>query len=360
MAAPAESGSRGRPDRKVALFRSTSEEQQARWGMIEIREVLPILRSDIYYHPKDGSIYYVIWRDVKPEHEIPDRIELLRPLPKQADIFAPRTRFLEWKSGVVHHTEDIKRAIRVFNHIINNTRNRETGQTNTLRTRASRLLDFFADKPFSNVSETEFAEVRGETYAVLAEAGLNPKNLVNQEKAKIVKWILRPEKDSLDRWNKLIRLGALQAAVRHAVEHRRNLATEVESKFLRGREALTLEDNFSTTIFQETIDHLAPVAMPATIAFTRSFDDVSKYQKGVVRGLLGTMEHQLARFIRVNPYRQPAREAAVLLGEAKDLYEVGERDKLTAEIFPRIRTILLAALAEKSDLSPPSVLYFSQ
>ncbi|MFH1889554.1 MAG: hypothetical protein ABIJ58_01590, partial [Nanoarchaeota archaeon] len=238
MATPAELGSRGTPDRKVALFRGTSEEQQRRWRMVNEREVLPILGSDVYYHPNDGSIYYVIWRDVKPEGEIPDRMELLRPLPRRADIFAPRTRFGEWRQGVVHHTEDIKTTIRAFNHIIDNVRGREVGQASALRQRALQLLDFFADKPFSDVSEVQFAEARNETYAVLAGVKLDPENLINQEKAKIVGWILRPEKDSLDRWNKLIRLCALQAAVRHAVEHGRNLATEVESKFLRGREAL--------------------------------------------------------------------------------------------------------------------------
>ncbi|MFH1971822.1 MAG: hypothetical protein ABIJ05_05625, partial [Patescibacteria group bacterium] len=159
-----------------------------------------------------------------------------------------------------------------------------------------------------------------------------------------------PEKDSLDRWNKLIRLCALQAAVRHAVEHGRNLATEVESKFLRGREALVLEDNFSTTIFQEIIDRLVPTAMPATIAFTKPFGSVPIYQKGIVKGLLGTMEHQLARFIRVNPYRQPAREAAVLVGEAKALYGVGERNGITVDVFPKIRSLLSSTLEERQDI----------
>lgn len=343
MAAGAELGGGGRrPEdrRRVVLLSGTSAEQQRRWRMIDERKVRSILGSDVYYHREFGDIYYVIWGDIKKQENIPPELTLRRPLPPQADISAPFTRFTEWKRGTVHHTNDIETAIDAFNHIIYNVRRREVGQVNALRQRALQLLDFFADKPFSYVSEAEFAEARDETYAVLAGVKLDPENLINQEKARIVKWILRPEKDSLDRWNKLIRLGALQAAVRHAVEHGRNLATEVESKFLRGREALVLEDNFSTTIFQEIIDRLALPSMPATIAFTRPFDAVPKSQIGIVKGLLGTMEHQLDRFIRVNPYRQPAREAAVLLGEAKDLYEVGERDRITSEIFPQVRKIL--------------------
>ena len=343
MVAPAESGGGGRrPEdrRRVVLLSGTSAEQQDRWRMIDERKVRSILGSDVYYHSEDGSIYYVIWGDVRFQDEIPETLILRRPLPPSADIFAPQTRFKEKKRGSVHHSADIKTAIHAFNHIIDNVRGREVGQVSALGQRALYLLDFFADMPFYDVSEVQFAEARNETYAVLAGVKLDPENLINQEKAKIVKWILRSEKDSLGRWNKLIKLGALQAAVRHAVEHRRNLATEVESKFLRGREALVLEDNFSTTIFQEIIDRLAPAAMPATIAFTRPLGSVSIYQKGMVKGLLGTMEHQLARFIRVNPYRQPAREAAVLLGEAKDLYEVGEKDRITSEIFPQVRKLL--------------------
>ena len=343
MVAGAELGGGGlgaKDRRRVVLLSGTSVEQQDRWQMIDKGKVRPILGSEVYYHPEDGSIYYVIWGDVNFQDEIPETLTLRRPLPPSADIFAPQTRFKEKKRGSVHHSADIETAIGAFNHIIDNVRGREVGQASALRQRALQLLDFFADKPFSDVSEVQFAEARNETYAVLAGVKLDPENLINQEKAKIVKWILKPEKDSLDRWNKLIKLGALQAAVRHAVEHGRNLATEVESKFLRGREALVLEDNFSTTIFQEIIDRLAPAAMPATIAFTRPFDAVPKSQIGVVKGLLGTMEHQLGRFIRVNPYRQPAREAAVLLGEAKDLYEVGERDRITSEIFPQVRTLL--------------------
>lgn len=342
MVAPAELGRGGRDaERKhVVLLVSTSAEQQRRWRMIDERKVRSILGSDVYYHLEDGSIYYVIWRDVKFQVEIPETLVLRRPLPRSADIFAPHTRFKERKKGSVHHSADIETAIHAFNHIIDDVRGREVGQVSALRQRALHLLDFFADMPFYDVSEVQFAEARNETYAVLAGVKLDPENLINQEKAKIVEWILRPEKDSLGRWNKLIKLGALQAAVRHAVEHGRNLATEVESKFLRGREALVLEDNFSTTIFQEIIDRLAPAAMPATIAFTRPLDSVPIYQKGIVQGLLGTMEHQLAGFIRVNPYRQPAREAAVLLGEAKDLYGVGERDRITSEIFPQVRELL--------------------
>ena len=343
MPISAESGGGGRrPEdrRRVVLFSGTSAEQQRRWRMIDERKVLPILGSDVYYHLKDGSIYYVIWGDIKKQENIPPGFTLRRPLPLQADISAPYTRYTEWKRGTVHHSDDIKTAIDAFNHIIDNVRGREVGQVSALRQRALHLLDFFADMPFYDVSEVQFAEARNETYAVLAGVKLDPENLINQEKAKIVKWILRSEKDSLGRWNKLIKLGALQAAVRHAVEHGRNLATEVESKFLRGREALVLEDNFSITIFQEIIDRLDPAAMPATIAFTRPLGSVPIHQRGIVKGLLGTMEHQLARFIRVNPYRQPAREAAVLLGEAQDLYEVGERDRITSEIFPQVRTLL--------------------
>ena len=235
--------------RRTVLFSGTSVEQQDRWQMIDEGEVRPILGSEVYYHPKDGSIYYVIWGDVEFQDEIPETLTLRRPLPPSADIFAPQTRFTEKKRGSVHHSDDIKTTIRAFNHIIDNVREREVGQTSALRQRALQLLDFFADKPFSNVSEVQFAEARNETYAVLAGVKLDPENLINQEKAKIVKWILRSEKDSLGRWNKLIRLGALQAAVRHAVEHGRNLATEVESKFLRGREALVLENNFSFVNF---------------------------------------------------------------------------------------------------------------
>jgi len=339
-------GRRPEDRRRVVLFSGTSAEQQDRWRMIDERKVLPILGSEAYYHLEDGSIYYVIWGDVKFQKEIPETLALRRSLPPSADIFAPQTRFTEKKRGSVHHSDDIKTTIRAFNRIIDNVRGREVGQASALRQRALQLLDFFADKPFSDVSEVQFAEARNETYAVLAGVKLDPENLINQEKAKIVGWILRSEKDSLGRWNKLIRLGALQAAVRHAVEHGRNLATEVESKFLRvrggGREALVLEDNFSTTIFQEIIDRLAPAAMPATIAFTRPLGSVSIHQKGIVKGLLGTMEHQLGRFIRVNPYRQPAREAAVLLGYAKDLYNVDdvyERDRITSEVFPQVRKL---------------------
>ena len=345
MPAPEELGRGGRyaERRHVVLLVSTSAEQQRRWRMIDERKVLPILGSEAYYHPEDGSIYYVIWKDAKFKDKIPETLALRRPLPPRADIFAPQTRFEEKKRGSVHHSADIETAIGAFNHIIDNVRGREVGQVSALRQRALRLLDLFADLPFYAVSEVQFAKARDETYAVLAGVKLDPENLINQEKAKMVKWLLRSEKDSLGRWNKLIRLGALQAAVRHAVEHRRNLATEVESKFLRGREALVLEDNFSTTIFQEIIDRLAPAAMPATIAFTRPLGSVPIYQKGIVKGLLGTMEHQLARFIRVNPYRQPARVAAVLLGYAKDLYNVDdvyERDKITSEVFPQVRKLL--------------------
>jgi len=346
MPAPAElgGGGREREDRRhVVLFIGTSAEQQDRWRMIEEREVLPILGSDVYYHRKFGDIYYVIWRDIKRQEDIPQGLTLRRSLPPQADIFTPYTRYTEWKKGSVHHSADIETAIDAFNHIIDNVRGREVGQASALRQRALHLLDLFADMPFYDVSEVQFAEARNETYAVLAGVKLDPENLINQEKAKIVKWILRSEKDSLGRWNKLITLGALQAAARHAVEHGRNLATEVESKFLRGREALVLENNFSTTIFQEIIDRLDPAAMPATIAFTRPLGSVPKDQKGIVKGLLGTMEHQLARFIRVNPYRQPARVAAVLLGYAKDLYNVDdvyERDRITSEVFPQVRKLL--------------------
>ena len=163
MPAPAELGGGGRrPEdrRRVVLLTGTSAEQQNRWRMIDEGKVRPILGSkEVYYHQEDGSIHYVIWGDVKFQDEIPETLTLRRPLPPSADIFAPQTRFTEKKRGSVHRSDDIKTTIRAFNRIIKNVRGREVGQASALKHRALQLLDFFADMPFYDVSEVQFAKL---------------------------------------------------------------------------------------------------------------------------------------------------------------------------------------------------------
>lgn len=321
---------------KTLLFTPTEQKDQVqgeRWRNIDERKFRTILGSPVYYDARkgdgQGDIYYVIWGPKQPLGNFLEAGEedfvLRRPIPRQADIVSFYSRYQYGREGIVHRSESVETAIRAFDHVIVGIRKKERTQNIAMRRRAFDLLDKFS-LSIPPAGSDEYDRLEAETYGLLASVHLDPVTVVNKEKERIAQWVLKGStlRDSTDRFNTMIGLGALQAAIRMAAYHAHAL-DEAESKFLRGREALVLERQAIRQIFQDIGAQVRPSAMPATVAFSKPWAQVTREQKGIVTGLLNTMMFQFDIVVRVKPYKSAAKIIHEHMRQAQESLQQGDR-----------------------------------
>lgn len=190
-----------------------------------------------------------------------------------------------------------------------------------------------------------------ETYALLAEVGLDPNTVITEEKQRMSQWLIKGSfgKDRLGRRNRLISIMALTAAKRRAVERQRGLSY-IEVKFVQGREALILEREFSRAIFEDVSNWLRPEALPAHEAF--KYPKLSSRNIGIVKGLLGTLRFQLQQ-PHVKAYRTVGRQVEAILAEIVVLLEQNKRGEIVERgLFNQARTLLTEELEKHKDIYP--------
>jgi len=339
-----------RLEERIACFvRKGRQEELAQ----EINQCRSLFGSDVFYN-NQGDIFYIIWRDLK---KAPSFLEytLITRLHPQADIYAPHSRFQRFKEKIVCQVSkdegSVEAAIRSMDHILEEEQGREMFQAKAVGRRAFELLDLFTIS-FSEITEEQFKQEQEKTIALLAQVGFNPDKVVNREKSKIGHWIVKGSfgQDSLGRRNKLISVMALQAAYRQAIERQKGVGGHIIGKFMRMREALIFEREFSRTIFEDVADRLRPEAMPSHQFFKYPYRPVDERQFNIVKGLLGTMQFQLEQ-PRVKTYRTIAGQAKEILAEINSLLLEDRRFEIVDKnLFGEVRNLLVNELVLHQDI----------
>lgn len=346
--------SRGPDQRDYSVYFVKKGEQQERLRFLK-EKCRSLFGADVYYD-QDGNISYFAWHGLPKEGFLPAKfIKVSREHP-QAVIYAPHSRYDRFKELRVRHVRkddgSVETAIRSIDHILEGEKGRETAQAETVGHRAHELLDLFSTS-FIEITEEELKEARGKTYAILAKVGLDPTTVEQEEKRKMTGWLIKGSfgKDSLGRRNRLITTMALSAAYRQAIERQKGIGTIV-GKYVRIREALIFEREFSWAIFADVLDRLRPEALPAHRLFKFPERSFSQSDSGIVVGMINTMRFQLSQ-PHVKCYRTVGREAASILSKAVGLLgENNRREIVDQQLFTNVRGFLLEELERHRDIYP--------
>jgi len=303
--------------------------------------------------------FYITWRDIKEGKPISDDYNIISRLHPQVDIYAPYSRYKRNKEMRIHQINkdggSIETAIRSMDHIVEQELGREMDQTKTIAKRTREVLDLFV-ADFSQISREQLEEERKKTFAVLANVGFNPETVINEEKKKMGFWVVKGSfgYDSLGRRNQLISMMALQAAYRRAVMRERQIGGPIVGKFVRMREALIFEREFSRAIFADVASHLDPerLTIPNHFLLKNPQKRPENKQINIVKGMLGTMCFQLHQ-PRAKTYWVVGREAEKILKEAIGLLLEDRREEIKErDLFGQVYNMLIGELEKRKDIYP--------
>lgn len=252
---------------------------------------------------------------------------------------------------------DVETAIRMSDHILANVMERELPQMDMAGRRIGELLDLFSD--YSRVTIAQIEEAVAQTQQRLKEVNFNPDTVINNEKKRIGEWLPKASmgRDSLGRPNPLITLMALEAANRRVLWRRYGLG-ETTAKYVRIREALTFEREFSRSILEGAREKMAPPgpnSMQLHMLF--QYPEAKAQNVGIVSGMLGHMGWELTQ-PRVKPYRPAGLEAGAMLGTITDLLqkdrrgEIMEPDLFGENLFDQTYGILNRVLTQYASIYP--------
>lgn len=359
MAAPQELGQTKAPREKAAYFIRSGTQVELRDYLSEFCD--PLLGADVFVSRTEGDIYYITWRDLPKERILPGGYVQISQAGPRADIYARYTRYAETRAMVFKRIKKegggVEVAIRAFDHILEGVRGKETRQAAAVQSRAYELLDLFQVRRLSEINPVEFRQAERETYALLQEVKLDPQKVVNQQKGRMIRWLLKGEtgrdESPSRRLNWLISVGALSASYNTAVNRRLGLGP-IAVKYVEGREALILARQFAREVFSEVVDRLRPEALPSHMIFLRL--DRPTRQVMLVSGMINTMTHQLDRFIRVKPYKTVGQEVAQILREADLLTREGKSREARRLLISAHRK-LVECLAQYKYVYPQEKIY---
>lgn len=324
----------------------------------ELRKHLELCKSlwgsDILYD-SEGNLFYYTWRDM-PEFGLPQSEQYINisKMHPSADISAPHTRYTDKESMIIHQVikdgGSVEAAIRAMDHILTGIRGKEKPQIQAIKERASELFDVSSTN-FSELTEEDFVNAREKTFQILKSVGFNPAKVYDAEKVRIAYWLPKGSfgKDSQNRRNYLIAVGALAASYRRAIVRQKSL-NKITCKFVTMREALILEREFSREIIQSVICRLEPNALPSHVIFKKP--DQKPQNVGPVLGLLRTSIFQL-RQPHVKPYRTIGRQANKILNEIINLVNNNQRKEIVEKgLFNDIHNFLITGLDAYKNIYP--------
>ena len=137
---------------------------------------------------------------------------------------------------------------------------------------------------------------------------------------------------------------ALSAAYRHGIEQYSRIGI-IQGKYIRMREALIFEREFSRAMLSDVSDLLAPSRLPASKLFRDIEHPAKQKQVSNILGLLHTMAFQLQQ-PHAAPYMPAGREAAEIIVEITNLLCDNKRKEIIErDLFGRVREILYKSLS---------------
>lgn len=317
----------------------------------ELKSSFPLFGSDAFA-AGNGDILYITFHDLKKIQTLPSNYILVSQVNSNADIYAAHSRTKTFKELRINRvTDGVETAIRAMDHIMEGESAHETPQAQMLTTRAHELFDLFSDD-YGAITPEKFVAARQKTYALLMKVDLDPDLIVSEEKQRITEWLIKGSygKDILGRSNRLVTLMSLSAAYRHAIERQKGIGT-ILGKFVRMREALVFERNFSRTLFTEVESRLRPTELPAVGYFTHPSGRTYK-AVGNILGLLETTKFQL-RQSHVNPYKEQGKMASEIITEIMSLIREDRRNQVEdRQLFSRAQRIVGDTLTKYSLIYP--------
>jgi len=342
------------PKEKIVYFQRTGEQERRAQELAGSRS---LFGSDIFY--KNGDLFYITWRDIKNGKPFSDEYNIISRLHPQVDIYAPYSHYKRHKEMRIHQINkddgSIETAIRSMDHILEQELGKEITQAKIIGQRTHELLDLFTSG-FSEISQEQFEEERRKTFELLVKVGFNPATVINQEKREMGFRVVKGSfgHDILGRRNQLISIMALQVAYRRVVIRERQIGGHIAGKFIRMREALIFEREFSRAIFVDVAQYLSPegLTMPNHILFKDPQRRTEKGQVNIIKGMIGTMCFQL-RQPRAKTYWTVSREAEKILKEVAGLLLEDRRGEIVErDLFGQVYRMLTAELEKKKEIYP--------
>lgn len=303
-------------------------------------------------------MYYITYHDIPQkiidQGLLPKKYVLVSRLHPRADIYAPFTRYIV-KEGRVHQVRKdggtVEVAIRNMDKILVGSKKKELRQAQAIARRAHELLDLYGTPDrFAAITPDEFMKARTKTYRMLRRTGLNPTTVFRKNKKRMSEHLIKGSfgRDGENRRNWLISTMALQASYREAIEHQRGIA-ETIGKFVRMREALIFEREFSMNIFSDVTTRLS--GMQHHDLFRKPGKPLPK-DSMIVLGILRTLQFQLEQ-PHVKPYRTAGLEAATLLSEIDQLVRDGKRGEIARrKLIPKVLQLLKTTLTDHAEIYP--------
>lgn len=317
----------------------------------------PLYGSDAFVD-SEGTIFIPQWYPVRKterglgdySHIGPQDYQLLSGKRESEESYLSRT--LKTKtlhelriSEVKGNNGAVETAIRMSDHILASTLERELPQMEAAGGRISELLDLFSDYSSVTIEQLEQAVVA--TREQLAAVGFNPETVISHEKVRIGQWLPKAStgRDSLGRPNSLITMMALEAAHRRVFWRTYGLGATT-AKYVRIREALLFEREFSRGVFEQVQEWITPMRFHVLF----QFPERPPQNVGTVTGLLNTMRYKLAQ-PHVKPYRPAGREVEALLGNVVNLLGQNRRQEIVdQDLFNQAHDMLGNVLAEYHDI----------
>lgn len=293
----------------------------------------PIMGNPGVRYDKHGNIWYRRWPDLGGEANLAEFHQVYPPASSNADISAPNTRYKDKKQGQIIIVEAdggrVEAVMRTFQHIITGITKREVPQAESMVEIAAGLSLFYHGKTPLEVSSDEYEEASSLMYQSLGQVDLDPQTLVSKQKQRIMYWIPKglTNTDDKGHLNDLISKLARGAAVRESTIRLHKLEDRMLAKYIRGLGDLEAQRAVERFICSSVVEKLAK-------------------PDEVFSPLLGTMIHQLTRFVHLNGLKPVASKAADILGQAKDLKD----RRLSSEVdllrlLPQARALLSEELA---------------
>lgn len=306
--------------------------------------------GDVHLEP--GALLYRSWHDVPLSDEglLPTEYTIVSTLHPRAQIYAPETRYKKRRQVRVNILPDAETAIRAMDHILEGEHGREADQAQAIAGRAHDLLTLFSEG-LSQINRATFDAYQQETYQTLAQVNLDPEKVISEEKRRMAKWLIKGSygRDTLERLNWLIAVGALTAAHRRAILRHKDIG-RIAAKYAAMREALIIEREFSRTVIADVIDKIDPQRFPAHRLFKFPRRTYPAQDAAIAIGMLNTMVFQLKQ-PHVAPYQGASREASKTLETVVALLGQGKRAEIArGDYFVKTADLLTDTLEASEEI----------
>lgn len=297
----------------------------------------------------EGDIHYPVWRERSHVND-PSLYTFLSKPPRGWTV----ERLLKSKrrpiSEVVFNQVKkdkgaVETAIRAMDHVLEKfqEKGKELQQVESLESQIALVVEVLEST--ENVSREEFDQHFGELYRqttdLLVKSGMPRAQLALKRDVERLIEEASVGRDKLGRKNPLVMMRKLQAAARR-ISYRRNEAGFVVDKFEAMKAGLLAQRRKDREILGRCqYDLAAGFAHHEVFKFPGR--KVSRMQKGILLGLMGTLAYRLDQ-TRVKPYKPVAVEATAKLRKAR-LLTGQENYQEASEIFGEILGLVNHALA---------------